>query len=151
MGEGKEKLVRGFSAGGVVFKKDGRGFRWLIIKPAGTNRWQLPKGRIDKGEGSETAALREVEEEGGVEVKLVKKIGASQYFFTFQGQKIFKTVVYFLMEYLSDTKDGYDHEVDETLFLPFKEAYEKLTFKDDKEILKRAKEILDSGIQGSFV
>lgn len=142
MGEGKEKLVRGFSAGGVVFKKDGRGFRWLIIKPAGTERWQLPKGRIDKGEGSEAAALREVEEEGGVEAKLVKKIGASQYFFTFQGQKIFKTVVYFLMEYLSDSKDGHDHEVDEIAFLDFEEALGRLTYKDDKEILKKAKDLL---------
>lgn len=46
------------------------------------------------------------------------------------------------MEYKSDGRDGHDSEVDEVQFLPFEEAYEKLTYKDDKEILKKAKEIL---------
>ena len=152
MGEGrKEKVIREFSAGGVVFKRVPKKFQWLLIKPAGTDRWQLPKGKVDKGETSKEAAVREVEEEGGVEVRLVGKIGTSQYFYVFSGQKIFKTVIYFLMEYLKDKKEGHDHEVDETAFVDFDEAEGKLTFKDDKEMLKKGREILQRGIQGNLI
>lgn len=152
MGEGHSqgKLVREFSAGGVVFKKENPPL-WLVIRPSGSDRWQLPKGRIDEGETLEEAAVREVAEEGGIKVKPVKKLGTSQYFFVFKGKRIFKTVTYFLMEYLEDTQDGHDHEVDETLFLPFKEAYEKLTFKDDKEMLKKAEASLREPIQEDLV
>lgn len=152
MGEGrKEKVIREFSAGGVVFKRVPKKFQWLLIKPAGTDRWQLPKGKVDKGETSKEAAVREVEEEGGVEVRLVGKIGTSQYFYVFSGQKIFKTVIYFLMEYLKDKKEGHDHEVDETAFVDFDEAEGRLTFKDDKEMLKKGREILERGLQGNLI
>ena len=152
MGEGrKEKVNREFSAGGVVFKRVAKGFQWLLIKPAGTERWQLPKGKVDEGETSKEAAVREVAEEGGVNVRPVAKIGTSQYFFVFKGQKIFKTVIYFLMEYAGDKKEGHDHEVDETVFVDFAEALEKLTFKDDKEMLKKGREILERGIQGNLL
>lgn len=152
MGEGRqEKVIREFSAGGVVFKRVPKKFQWLLIKPAGTDRWQLPKGKVDKGETSKEAAVREVEEEGGVKVRPVVKIGASQYFYVFSGQKIFKTVIYFLMEYLKDKKEGHDHEIDEAIFLSFDEAFEKLTFKDDKEMLKKGREILERGIQENLI
>ena len=152
MGEGrKEKVIREFSAGGVVFKRVAKEFQWLLIKPSGTDRWQLPKGKVDKGETSKEAAVREVAEEGGVNVRPVAKIGTSQYFFVFKGQKIFKTVIYFLMEYAGDKKEGHDHEVDETVFVDFAEALEKLTFKDDKKMLKKGREILERGIQGNLL
>lgn len=152
MGEGrKEKVIREFSAGGVVFKRVPKKFQWLLIKPAGTERWQLPKGKVDKGETSKEAAVREVVEEGGVKVRPVDKIGTSQYFFVFKGQKIFKTVIYFLMEYLQDRKEGHDHEVDETAFIDFDEAEGRLTFKDDKKMLRKGREILQRGIQGNLI
>jgi 8-oxo-dGTP pyrophosphatase MutT (NUDIX family) len=139
----KQRLTREFSAGGVVYKGKG----WLIIKPAGTDRWQFPKGQIDEGESPGQAALREVMEEGGIEARLVSKIGKTQYFFHLKGKRIFKTVVFFLMEYIKDTKEGPDSEVAKVCFLPFKKAYKKLSFKNDKEILVKAREILDRGIQ----
>ena len=53
------KVVR--AAGGVVQNKAGE---LLMIRLR--NRWDLPKGHIEAGEDSRTAALREVEEETGV-------------------------------------------------------------------------------------
>ncbi len=136
------KLLREFSAGGVVFKKEAKKPLFLLIKPAGTDRWQLPKGQIDKDESSAETAAREVEEESGVKAKVIQKLGTSRYFFVLKGQRIFKTVTYFLMGYIGEGKDGHDHEVDETVFLPFDKAYERLTFKDDKNILTKAKEMI---------
>lgn len=145
------KLIREFSAGGAVFKRGNNNFSWLIIKPKDTDRWQLPKGKIEKGESSQFAAMREVKEEGGVKVKVLDKIGSSSFFFVLKGEKIFKTVAYFLMEWVNDTKKGHDWEVDEAKFFPFDEASKKLTFKDDKNILKKAKTLLDQGIQENLV
>ncbi|MFV0521515.1 MAG: NUDIX hydrolase [Mangrovibacterium sp.] len=59
------KIQSGFnivrSAGGLIQNKHGK---WLFIKRM--NRWDLPKGRIEAGESSQEAALREVEEECGI-------------------------------------------------------------------------------------
>ena len=143
----KQGTVKEFSAGGVVFKNG----KWLIIKPTGTKRWQFPKGKIDKKESFKDTALREVEEEGGVRVEIIEKIGNTQYFFVLKGKKIFKTVTFYLMKYLGDTKEGHDWEVEEAIFVSYKEALEKLSFKDDKKMLKRAKSTLDRGIQENLI
>jgi 8-oxo-dGTP diphosphatase len=147
----KKPLTRAFSAGGVVYKKDKGKLLFLIMKPKGTDRWQLPKGIIDKDESSKATAEREVAEEGGVKAKLLEKLGTSQYFFILKGRRILKTVTYFLMEYVSDTQNGHDDEADEARFFPHEEAHRKLSFKDDKEILKKAREILNRGVQGDLV
>ncbi len=167
MGEGKTKrpLKREFSAGGVVFKRvkgreSKRSLRlrqkrvkvlWLIIKPDGTDRWQLPKGKIDAGESSEKTAAREVEEEGGVKARVIQKIGSEQFFFFFEGSRVLKTVVFYLMEYVSGNPKNHDKEVSESVFFDFDEALSKLTFKNEKEILKRAKEILEQPVQENLI
>jgi 8-oxo-dGTP pyrophosphatase MutT (NUDIX family) len=54
------------AAGGVVIRPDGK---FLVMKRDGI--WDLPKGKLDPGESSEEAALREVHEEtglGGLEI-----------------------------------------------------------------------------------
>lgn len=147
-----KKFERQYSAGGAVFipTKDNR-IQWLLIKPAGTDRWQLPKGQIDKGEKAIETAIREVKEEGGVEAKIINKIGSSSYFFVLNETKIFKTVTYFLMEVVKKTKEGHDNEIDKVIFKEFDEAFKLLSFKDDKNILKKGKEILESSIQKTLV
>jgi 8-oxo-dGTP pyrophosphatase MutT (NUDIX family) len=147
-----KKFERQFSAGGAVYKTSNKGkVKWLLIKPTGTDRWQLAKGKIDKGESTIDAALREVKEEGGVETKIVQKIGSSSYFYVFEDTKCFKTVTYFLMEVIKKTKEGHDNEIDEVKFEEFEKAHKLLTFKDDKNILKKAKEILESPKQETLI
>lgn len=153
MGKDKreEKLKREFSAGGVIFKKKGKEIYWLLINPKDTDRWQFPKGLIEKGETSREAALREVEEEGAVKAKIIEKLTDLKLFYFWEGKRIFKIVTYYLMEYLSDTGNGHDGEIEEAAFFPHKEALEKLTFKNDKETLKKAFERVNQGIQASLV
>jgi 8-oxo-dGTP pyrophosphatase MutT (NUDIX family) len=136
----KEKKVEfRFSAGGVVFKGD----KVLVIKPKGTDRWQLPKGHIDKGESSKETAVREVEEEGGVKVKPIEKIGDTQYFFVLKGQKIFKKVTFYLMEYIKDLKEGpSEREVEVAKFVPYRQVTDTLSFEDDQGIVKKARQLL---------
>lgn len=49
------------AAGGIVQRKE----KFLVIKRKGL--WDIPKGRIDKGEDAETACVREIMEECGIE------------------------------------------------------------------------------------
>ena len=147
-------MKREFSAGGVVYKKtkSASEILWLIINPKGTDRWQLPKGRVDEGEKSKDTAKRESREEGGVEVEIEEKLGSQQYFFYWEGDKVLKTVTFFLMKFKKATKEGFDkNEVSKVELLPFEKAYEKLTFKNDKLMLKKAKEALEAPRQESLV
>jgi len=126
----------------VVFRQEPEGILWLVIKPLGSGKWRLPKGWIEKNESSLEAAKREVREEGGVETEVLGKIGNEKYFFVENNQKIFKTVVFYLMRYAQEAKEGYGWETEEIDWLPFGEAKEKLAFEREKEILEKAKERL---------
>ncbi|MFV0289810.1 MAG: NUDIX hydrolase [Mangrovibacterium sp.] len=76
-----EKIIAGFnfvrSAGGLIKNIKGE---WLFIKRM--SRWDLPKGRIEEGESSEIAAIREVEEECGIHGhEIVRKLLIGRHIF----------------------------------------------------------------------
>ncbi|SFE96317.1 NUDIX hydrolase [Thermoflexibacter ruber] len=85
------------AAGGIVTKKD----KILFIKRLG--KWDFPKGKIDKGEEEETAAVREVAEECGVSTVIKSKIGTTWHTYLQGGQDILKKTVWFEMECVDDT------------------------------------------------
>ena len=160
------KISREFSAGGVVFKKEKNRFLWLVTEaavlpkslfPAGT--WRLPKGWLDNAgktipgllasgknrateEELQNAALREVSEEGGVEAKIIKKIGTVNFPFNSIRGRVIKFVTFYLMEWVKDLPEGTDFETSEVAWLSFEEAYKKLTYQGEKEVLKKARELL---------
>ncbi len=129
------------SAGGIVYKKTAKGLLWLITQHSQHKGWTFPKGLIgdkDKNEDQQTAALREVEEEGGIKVKIVDpQPVVVTYAFQFGGFLIKKTVYYYLMEYLSGNPDDHDWEVSEAKFITEKEMRNKLSFKSDKEAFEK--------------
>lgn len=151
----KSSLIRQFSAGGAVYferqresssayKDEDGNFEWVIIKPSGRNQWRLPKGIIDKGETSLKAAEREVEEEAGIDVEVLGKIGQDKYFYVLGKDRIYKIVTYFLMRYIKEAKGPLSWETEQILWLPYEEAFEKLSFKGEKEILKKAWDLVQS-------
>lgn len=144
----KSKIKREYSAGGVVFQKDsstGSGqeeILWLVVKPTGSEKWRLPKGWIGRNESSLEAAKREVREEAGIEAEVLGKVGIEKYFFVQGKEKIFKTVVFYLMEYLQEAETGFSWETEKIDWLPFEEAKERLAFEKEKELLEKAKNLL---------
>jgi len=136
------KIKKAFSAGGVVYREEPEGTLWLVIKAKSDGKWRLPKGGIEKNETSLEAAIREVEEEGGVEVEPLGKVGHEKYFFVKDGQKIFKTVVFYLMRYIQEKFGESDWETEAIDWLPYDEALERLSFKNEKKILEKAEEKL---------
>lgn len=120
----------------------------------------LPKGWIDDAEGDipgpiasgkvrateedlQKAAIKEVKEEGGIEANIVKKVGSTKIFYTHPVRgPLLKFITFYLMEWKKDLNQKDDRETDEVLWLSFDEAYKKLSFGSEKDVLKKAKEML---------
>jgi 8-oxo-dGTP pyrophosphatase MutT (NUDIX family) len=114
------------------------------IRPAGRKRglWALPKGNIGPGEKPEEAALREVEEETGVEAWLVTKLGDVRYVYTWAGERIFKVVSFYLFRYrrgrLGEIAPEQRIEVDEARWLPLEDAPRLLAYRGEREMAEKA-------------
>ena len=89
------------SAGGIVVRYES-GRPWLVVGRRRRERdgrtWTLPKGTPEPGESREQTALREVDEETGLEVRITSRCESIEYNFVQAGTRIHKTVHYFLME-----------------------------------------------------
>ena len=128
-----EKLMKKFkqliptikAGGGIVYNQEGK---VLLIKRNG--KWDLPKGKKEKGENIATCALREVEEETGVKKLLIQRFRTITY-------HIFKRdKQYFLKEtYWYDMTTTYKKK----LVPQTEEGIEKVCWKDEvtaKELAK---------------
>ena len=83
------------AGGGLVFNSRGE---FLTIKRNGV--WDLPKGKLEKGEDFETAALREVKEEVGLkELALVHPIISTYHTYSIKRERILKKTRWFEMQY----------------------------------------------------
>ncbi|MBN1494829.1 NUDIX domain-containing protein [Candidatus Peregrinibacteria bacterium] len=118
----------------------------LLHYPEG--HWDLPKGHIEEGEDEIKTALRELEEETGLKnIKILKGFKESiHYFFTrkkaHEKELVSKTVVFFLVK-SHDRKIKISDEHQDFIWLPFDEAVKKITFKNVKEIVMKAKKHID--------
>jgi 8-oxo-dGTP diphosphatase len=130
-------IRREFSAGGVVIKDK----REVLLIKNPSNIWTFPKGHIEKGETREEAAVREVKEETNVDAQIVTYLGEISYFFTWGGVRIYKTVYFFLMRYISGIPVP-SWEVKDARFFPLNRAESMLKYKGDKEIFRKALENL---------
>ena len=136
------------SAGAVIFRKEGNKIYYLLLHypsnaKAPREYWDFPKGHIEKGEKIEETVKREFKEETGLkDIKLIEGFKEwIKYFFKFKGKNIFKIVTFFLAETKTKTvKVSFEHIGFK--WLPYEEAIEKLTFKNAKDILKKANDYL---------
>lgn len=134
-----------FSAGGIVFKKSNDSTFILIAQHSQHHGWVFPKGLIGdhvKGEGKEETALREVEEETGVRGKIIKLLTPAQYWYVFEGEKIKKTVYYFLMEFVSGDISKHDFEMENVEWLSGDQVENRLTYQSDKKVWQEAKKLI---------
>lgn len=134
-----------FSAGGIVFKKQGKDTFILVAQHSQHHGWVFPKGLIGdhiKNEDKEETAIREVEEETGIKAKILKPLTPVTFWYEFEGEKIKKTVYYFLMEYVLGDTTKHDFEMENVVWLDQKEVEERLTYKSDKKVWKQASKLI---------
>lgn len=163
----KAPITREFSSGGAVFRKFDGEVKWLVAASIPSKLfpkvvWRLQKGWIDNKshhvpgpmasgkvkadeESLQKAALREVAEEGGVEAKIIQKIGSEKIFFKHPARGlILKFVTYYLMEWQRDLPEGHDDETSEIAWLRYEDARKRLGYSGEKKILDKAKTLLAS-------
>jgi len=107
------------AAGGVV--SNAKEKRLLIYR---LKKWDLPKGKLDKGESFRVAAIREVEEETGVKVKLKKRITTTWHTYTIRDNPILKRNKWYALNCLDDS--GMKPQKNESI--------EKVVWMTDEEI-----------------
>lgn len=134
---GKNVLDKVRSAGGVVFYKD----RILMLRKR-SGDWVLPKGHIEEGEDAETAAKREVFEEGGVEAKPLSYLGEIDYSFPNRYDArdiVYKNVAWYYMKADSDyTKPQIEEGFVKSDFIEMDMALEVAKYSDEKRMIEKA-------------
>jgi 8-oxo-dGTP pyrophosphatase MutT (NUDIX family) len=141
---------REFSAGGVLARRLRGGWFLAAIRPAGKPEglWALPKGNIGRGEKPDETALREVQEETGLEGTLVTKLGDVRYVYTWAGERVFKVVSFYLLRYargrLGNLAPQHAHEVADVRWLPIADAPRFLAYKGERDMAERALTLLEN-------
>ncbi len=129
------------SAGGIVVRhEDGKPH--LVVGSRRRERdgrtWTLPKGTPKRAETTEATAIREVEEETGLTVRITGPLESIEYWFVQSGTRIHKTVHYFMMEPTGGDLARHDHEFDEVRWVSLEEAATVLTFETERALVARA-------------
>lgn len=146
-------MRREFSAGGVVVRRM-RGRWWLAIirprrEPDRPQVWALPKGLIDAGERGLATAIREVLEETGLRALGDRKLGDVRYVYTWEGERIFKVVSFFLLRAvggrIGDLPPGMEIEVAEARWVLLDDAPRLLSYGGERDMAERARQALDGG------
>ena len=127
-----------YSSGGVVISlRDGVTYVALIAT-RGRTRWGLPKGAVARGETSEAAALREVQEETGLQAEIVKPLDTIEYFFRAGDTLIHKRVDFYLMTHTGGQLKPQLSEVDDVEWVELSAAIERASFPSEKKLLEAA-------------
>jgi len=126
------------AAGGLVCRTAGSGAGEVVLvhRPA-YDDWAFPKGKLERDESEEQAALREVEEETGLRCRLDRELGMTRYHDS-RGRP--KTVRYWQMTPIGGALAP-AHEVDDARWVSLAEADTLLTYARDVELLGQLEEL----------
>ncbi|HYU20987.1 MAG TPA: NUDIX hydrolase [Chloroflexota bacterium] len=142
----RTRTVRDVSAGGVAFRHGPGGVEICLVGRIDPERWALPKGTPARGESLEQAAVREVSEETGLQVRLVCPLLDIDYWFALGGVRHFKTVHFYVMEAIGGDTSLHDAEYDLVEWFPLAEAGRRLSYANEREVLARAEASLESRV-----
>lgn len=130
-------MILEFSAGIVVYRmQDGKRL-YLALKYAG-GHWDLAKGHIEAGENKIQAARRELQEETGIEQVEIDPTfeHAFEYYFKSRDGNLILKKVYFFVGKTAESEVVLSHEHQGYEWLPFKDAVERMTYKNAQDLLR---------------
>ena len=126
-----------YSAGIITYMIKNREINYLLLHyPAG--HWDFPKGKIEKGETKQEAALRELQEETGLTAQLDSNFEATfSYIFRDTEKELTQKTVYFFIGHATHDLVKLSYEHIGYQWLPYKEAHEQLTYNNAQDTLKK--------------
>jgi 8-oxo-dGTP pyrophosphatase MutT (NUDIX family) len=131
------------SFGVIPLTKERGVWEVFLIQHARGRYWGFPKGHAESNETSEEAAFRELKEETNlVFIRYLKDEPLmEQYYFMKEGHRVFKRVLYFVAE-VGGNVMLQKEEIQDGVWLPMKDAIEKVTHAEGKAILSQVEKIL---------
>ena len=131
------KQVNDRSYGVVPVRLVGEEWQFLVVCHLG-GHWAFPKGHPEEGESPKEAAIRELLEETGTRVKhfFRRYPFNEQYVFYHAGQRISKTVMYYLAEVEGELQRQVEELID-AQWLDFESCCEKLTYPRSVQICQQ--------------
>jgi bis(5'-nucleosidyl)-tetraphosphatase len=131
-----------YSSGAVIFRRE-KGIPLFLLLHYEEGHWGCAKGHLEMGENIEQTARREIQEETGItDITFIDGFKElNRYFFMSKGEKISKTVTFLLAKTnskevtISNEHTGYE-------WLPFDQALQLITFKNEKEMFQKAHQFL---------
>lgn len=108
----------------------------LLVYEKNRNFWGFPKGHVEQNETELETAIREVKEEVGLDIDILKE---KRYEFKYNiGKEIEKTCVLFVSFPKTFNIKNQESEIELSKWFTFDEALKTLTYDNQKEILKLA-------------
>jgi len=123
---------------------------WVEVALVGRSHsgmWTLPKGTPQTGETVEQVAVREVQEETGLVVRLISYIGSISYSFVRNQVRYQKQVRHFWLEANGGDTSLHDAEYDRVEWFSLAEASRRLTYQNEVNILYQADDILQRWLE----
>ncbi|HSE70484.1 MAG TPA: NUDIX hydrolase [Nocardioidaceae bacterium] len=132
--EGAADIV---AAGAVVARKGKTGREILLVHRPKYDDWSFPKGKLDPGEHVVAAAVREVAEETGLDIRLGPSLGTQRYM-AGNGVPKVKDVHYWVGRVVGGDDVSTYHpntEIDQVLWVPVADVPARLTYDYDRGTL----------------
>lgn len=124
------------SCGGIIFYKTKQNTKILLVKNNNGRYWSFPKGHIEDGETEQETAVREIKEETGLDVTIVKGFREISEYCPFG--KIRKRVVFFLARAFTDNVKIQEEEIDSFIWVDLQQARKLCTYDNDLRIIEKA-------------
>jgi 8-oxo-(d)GTP phosphatase len=136
-----------YAAGAVCWREEKKDLQVALIHRGRYQDWTFPKGKVDKGETLAEAAVREVREETGLKIKLGVPLETTSYPLDKSKNKI---VHYWAARVtdkaLSSSKFKPNEEVSEVVWVSARDAFAKLSYQHDRELLQELIELFQAGM-----
>lgn len=127
------------AAGGLVANIDGSGILRVVLIRSRRRRatvWALPKGHFENGETAEQTAIREVNEETGLDARILAPLGTIDYWFVEKGRRYHKFVDYFVMRAVGGSLEDHDDEVEEARWMSWERAIGRMSYPNERALVE---------------
>ncbi|MBR2027751.1 MAG: NUDIX domain-containing protein [Oscillospiraceae bacterium] len=124
------------SCGAIVFYLKEDKEQILLIKHANSGHWSFPKGHVEAGETEVETAVREIKEETGVNAIIDTRF---REVVTYSPKKdVLKDVVYFFATTNDYETSNQEEEVSDIRWMDMDKVLGNVSYKNDKELVKKA-------------